>query len=202
MFFGAVLWTVLRTREYSPEEMEAFDADDDITGSQASGISSAAIPATTFLKHAPIWIAIGTILTFLILNYSQHKEPLILSLGAVVFGLILLLVGLLTKSGRTENGFVEVLNDLFKMPETMKQLAWVQFFTWFGLFSMFLYTTAAVTSHVYGTSDPTSQAYNEGADWVGILFATYNGFAALFAFALPPSCTQRCGTWRAAVIVT
>jgi maltose/moltooligosaccharide transporter len=72
------------------------------------------------------------------------------------------------------------------MPKTMKQLAVVQFFSWFGLFAMWIYTTSAVTAHIYGTSDTTSALYNEGADWVGIMFAVYNGIAALVAFALAP----------------
>jgi maltose/moltooligosaccharide transporter len=71
------------------------------------------------------------------------------------------------------------------MPKTMGQLAIVQFFSWFALFSMWIYTTSAVTSHIYGTKDPTSELYNQGANWVGILFAVYNGFAALVAFLLP-----------------
>lgn len=75
--------------------------------------------------------------------------------------------------------------DMFMMPKTMKQLAVVQFFTWFALFAMWIYTTAAVTKHIYGTSDPTSELFNKGADWVGICFALYNGFAALMAFLLP-----------------
>jgi maltose/moltooligosaccharide transporter len=71
------------------------------------------------------------------------------------------------------------------MPKTMKQLAIVQFFSWFALFSLWIYSTAAVTSHTYGTSDTASALYNEGANWVGVLFATYNGFAAVVAFLLP-----------------
>jgi maltose/moltooligosaccharide transporter len=71
------------------------------------------------------------------------------------------------------------------MPKTMGQLAVVQFFSWFALFSMWIYTTSAVTSHIYGTKDPTSDLYNQGANWVGLLFAVYNGFAALVAFLLP-----------------
>ena len=74
---------------------------------------------------------------------------------------------------------------IFKMPKTMVQLAFVQFFSWFALFAMWIYTTSAVTSHVYQTSDTTSALYNEGADWVGICFAIYNGIAALVAFLLP-----------------
>ena len=71
------------------------------------------------------------------------------------------------------------------MPDTMKQLAWVQFFSWFALFSMWIYTTAAVTSHVFGTSDTASELYNEGANWVGVCFAVYNGVAAAIAFLIP-----------------
>jgi maltose/moltooligosaccharide transporter len=84
------------------------------------------------------------------------------------------------------DGFREIMGDFAKMPKTMVQLAFVQYFSWLALFAMWLYTTAAVTSHVYGTTDTTSKLYNEGADWVGILFAAYNGFAAILAFLLPP----------------
>lgn len=83
------------------------------------------------------------------------------------------------------NGVVEIFKSFVGMPKTMIQLAFVQFFSWFALFAMWIYTTSAVTNHIYGTSDTTSALYNEGADWVGILFALYNGFAALTAFALP-----------------
>ena len=71
------------------------------------------------------------------------------------------------------------------MPRTMLQLAFVQFFSWFALFSMWIYTTPAVTSHIFHTTDPTSTAYNEGANLVGELFGGYNGIAALAAFLLP-----------------
>lgn len=83
------------------------------------------------------------------------------------------------------SGVQETVAGLFKMPATMKQLAVVQFFSWFALFAMWIYTTAAVTRHVYGSTDTTSALYNEGADWVGVCFAVYNGVAALVAFLLP-----------------
>jgi maltose/moltooligosaccharide transporter len=47
---------------------------------------------------------------------------------------------------------------------------------------MWIYTTPAVTRHIYNTTDTTSLAYNRGADWVGVLMAVYNGFAAVMAF--------------------
>lgn len=83
------------------------------------------------------------------------------------------------------DGLVESFKGIFKMPKTMVQLSFVQFFSWFALFAMWIYTTSAVTSHIYGTEDTTSAMYNEGADWVGICFAIYNGIAALVAFLLP-----------------
>jgi maltose/moltooligosaccharide transporter len=66
----------------------------------------------------------------------------------------------------------------------MIQLSYVQFFSWFALFAMWIYTTPAVTKHIYGTTDTTSLDYNIGADWVGILMSTYNGISALAAFLL------------------
>lgn len=82
-------------------------------------------------------------------------------------------------------GLKESFMGIFEMPKTMVQLAFVQFFSWFALFAMWIYTTSAVTSHVYQTTDTTSALYNEGADWVGVCFAIYNGIAALAAFLLP-----------------
>ncbi|HEX4634335.1 MAG TPA: MFS transporter, partial [Gemmatimonadales bacterium] len=79
-----------------------------------------------------------------------------------------------------------ILHDLIAMPRTMQQLALAQFFSWFALFAMWIYTTTAVTSHIYRTTDPTSALYNDGANWVGVCFAVYNGVAALVAFGIPP----------------
>jgi maltose/moltooligosaccharide transporter len=85
----------------------------------------------------------------------------------------------------TQSNTATLLRDLVDMPKTMVQLAFVQFFTWFALFAMWIYTTSAVTRHIYHATDTASALYNEGANWVGICFAIYNGCSALFAFALP-----------------
>ena len=79
-----------------------------------------------------------------------------------------------------------IVGDLRAMPVTMRRLAWVQFFSWFALFAMWIYTTAAVAGTHFGSTDPQSAAYNEGANWVGVLFGAYNGFAALAALLIPP----------------
>jgi len=104
--------------------------------------------------------------------------------GFAVFGLLQIIVGYMTKSGSHQSGLAVVINDLYKMPKTMKQLSYVQFFSWFALFAMWIYTTPAVTRHIYGATDTASALYNEGADWVGVLMSVYNGFAAITAFLL------------------
>jgi len=78
---------------------------------------------------------------------------------------------------------VGFFKTLFSMPKVMGQLAVVQFFSWFALFIMWVYTTPAVSQHIWGTAigDSTSEAYNEAANWVGVLFGLYSVFAAIFA---------------------
>jgi len=80
-----------------------------------------------------------------------------------------------------------IFQDFKAMPKTMRQLGLVQFFSWFALFAMWVFTTPAVAVHIYGTDihDSSSETFNNAANWVGILFGVYNGVAALYAFALP-----------------
>jgi len=188
VFFLAVAYTVFSTKEYSPEELKKFSDEDEETSLKLKEIRSdrKLITAEKFLKDGMIWLAAGIIITLFlafILNETDYGLY-VLFIGAIIFGLLQIIAGILTKNSRTENGFVVVLNDLYNMPKTMRQLSYVQFFSWFALFAMWIYTTPAVTHHIYGTSDPTSALYNEGADWVGVLMAVYNGFAAIMAFAL------------------
>jgi len=181
VFLGAVAWTVFRVREYSPEEMAAFDEAEAATATAPHGL----LPASSYRRLAPAWFLGGAVLTALVYALGGlEKELYILGGGFMAFGALLMVAAARTESGRT-GGFEEVFSDLLQMPDTMRRLALVQFFSWFGLFSMFIYMTPAVTSHVYAAFDTTSQAYNDGADWVGVLFGAYNGVAALVAFALP-----------------
>ena len=73
----------------------------------------------------------------------------------------------------------------FKIPSTMWQLLLVQFFSWFALFSMWVYTTPAVAKNYFGTVDPNSIEYQNAGNWVGILFGIYNGVSAVIALSLP-----------------
>lgn len=116
MFFVAVLYTVLTSKEYPPEDIEAFE---------------------------------------------QHKR----------------------ETAGIGHAFVEIFRGIGSMPRTMKQLAVVQFFTWFALFCMWIYFIPAVATTVFGGA-PGSDEYQAGAEWGGVCFSMYNGVAFLFAFLL------------------
>lgn len=189
VFFLAVLWTVVRTKEYSPDQLKAFEEAEQAEVKEKTGeeaiVKHVEHPAKYFINNSILWIVAGVILSIIVWYFKFDAELYILTGGILVFGLIQVFSGVLINSGKRNTGWVEVVNDLFNMPKTMAQLAVVQFFSWFALFSMWIYTTAAVTKHIYGTTDTASALFNEGANWVGICFATYNGFAAVVAFLLP-----------------
>jgi len=84
-----------------------------------------------------------------------------------------------------EDEKTETKKSGFKIPKIMWQLLLVQFFSWFALFSMWVYTTPTVAQHFFGATDPNSKAYQEAGDWVGILFGVYNGVSAILALLLP-----------------
>lgn len=83
--------------------------------------------------------------------------------------------------------FGDIFKDFANMPKTMRQLGLVQFFSWFGLFSMWVFTTPAIAESVFGVApgDTSSALFNEAGDWVGVIFAVYNAVSAVFAFFLP-----------------
>ena len=119
MLIGTILWTVIRTREYSPEELKTFSDEE--------------VPDES--KHA---------------------------------------------------GLIQIFKDFGKMPRTMRQLGVVQFFSWYALFSMWVFTTPAIAHHIYNIPiGDTGNEYNTAGAWVGILFMVYNGIAAFYALLLP-----------------
>jgi maltose/moltooligosaccharide transporter len=91
------------------------------------------------------------------------------------------------ESEEKKSGLAEIFADLVNMPKTMLQLGIVQFFSWFALFSMWVYTTPAIAAHVYHirAGDTSSVAYNNAGNWVGILFGIYNVVSAIYALLLP-----------------
>ncbi len=116
-FLAAVLWTVCTTREYPPEDMEAFKK----MKAEKAGIVAAA---------------------------------------------------------------AEIFHDMLAMPQTMRRLAWVQIFTWLGLFCMWLYFGVAVARNIFGGT-PGTPAYEQGIAWGGNCFAMYSAVCFAFSFALP-----------------
>ena len=118
VMLGSILWTVLKTKEYSPAEFQSFSPQEVV---------------------------------------------------------------------ETNMGLTNIFISLKKMPQTMKQLGWVQFFSWFGLFCMWVYSTPAIAQHIYGSdlNDSSSLIFNEAGNWVGIIFGVYNAVSAGFALLLP-----------------
>ncbi|MFN4122226.1 MAG: MFS transporter [Flavobacteriales bacterium] len=118
---SSIVWTVIRTKEYSPEEQAKFD---------------------------------------------DHQEDAL---------------------EEESKGLRDIFRDFAKMPKAMKQLGLVQFFSWFALFSMWVFTTPSLAQHVWGlpADDNSSAAFNDAGNYVGVIFGVYNLVAAIFAMMLP-----------------
>lgn len=83
-------------------------------------------------------------------------------------------------------GLRAIASDIGKMPLIMRKLGWVQFFSWFALFMMWVYTTPAIADSVFYLREGNRQdLYMEAANWVGVLFGIYNGVSALYALFIP-----------------
>jgi maltose/moltooligosaccharide transporter len=171
--FGAVLWTVLSTREYSPEQMRQFGQTDIAESDLSPGFIS---------KNGVYWLAAGALVLGAVFQFALDKQLYVLGGGLTLFGL----AQIFNRRSNAGLGVLsQILSDLGQMPLQMRKLAVAQFFSWIALFIMWIYTTPVVTQYVYKATDTASKAYNDGADWVGILFSIYNGVAALAAFLLP-----------------
>lgn len=180
-FILAVSWTVLTTREYSPAQFAQFHAR------HATAAASPAVSRSAWQYRAwgTAWILAGSCFSVAVALCGWDRQLHVLGVGGAAFGLLQLAAAWLQSRGRTADALYCIMNDLFLMPRTMRRLALVQFLSWFGLFAMWIYTTSAVTSRHFGTTDAASAAFNEGANWVGVLFAAYNGFAAAAALLIP-----------------
>ncbi|MGL5019926.1 MAG: MFS transporter [Luteolibacter sp.] len=114
------------------------------------------------------------------------------TVGAIVFFLAVLWTVLTTKEHPPEpdepkhemSGAAEIIDALKKMPTRMKQLAVVQFFTWMGLFCMWIFFSVAVARNIMGATDTASKLYKDGIDLANNCFAVYNLVAFFAAMAL------------------
>jgi maltose/moltooligosaccharide transporter len=118
VFLLAVVWTVLTTKEYPPEDMVAFE------------------------------------------QMKRERSGLL-------------------------GGFREIFSSISEMPATMKQLAVVQFFTWFALPCMWQFFGLSVARHVFNAAGTDSPGFKDGTEWGGLCFAVYNVVCFAVAFLLP-----------------
>jgi maltose/moltooligosaccharide transporter len=201
---AAVCWTVFTTKEYSPEELARFEA---ARGAGRSAVHHAVQrSAAQFARGGVVWVIAGAILAALVAFARSEPRPAFIGtievakdiyvLAALVagFGVIQLVASVLRGQGRESSGFMEVVSDLFAMPRTMRQLAVVQFFSWFGMFALWIYGTPGVTEYHFGAADAASAAYQDGADWWSLMGSVRNGLAAAAAlgFVLIAARIDRC----------
>ena len=190
--FAAVLWTVLTTREYSPEEMARFAASEPADAS-AQPIRALASQSQT---RSLIWIAAGLAVALAVRAFALEKEVYLLGGLLAAYGLASIAAIHLARAGRETSMLASIVGDFSGMPEIMKRLALVQFFSWSALFIMWINTTPVVAQNFFGSADPASAAFQDGGNWVGVLFAVYNGVAAVAALTLLPWLSGRIGKSR------
>jgi maltose/moltooligosaccharide transporter len=188
--FLAVLWTVLTTREYPPEQMAAFDPPTAETPTLASRSYAAALP----------WLAAGVLVILLVGQLGLEKEVYLLGALLAAYSLATAAAIALARGGTPNNMLSTIVGDFAGMPTLMKRLALAQFFSWSALFIMWIHTTPIVAQHFYGAPDAQSARYQQGANWVDVLFATYNGVAAIAALTLLPLLARRIGQARTHIV--
>jgi maltose/moltooligosaccharide transporter len=181
MLFITVMWTVFTTKEYPP----APGDEQKLRNRENRKIENELAFKSKFNRLGFPLLFIGLVFSALVSLFALEKELYVLGMGLTIFGIIFLLASNYISQGRAYLGFVHIVKDFTTMPKTMVQLAYVQFFSWFALFAMWIYTTPAVTSYIFNSTDPTTKAYNDGADLVSNLFGIYNGIAAIAALFLP-----------------
>jgi maltose/moltooligosaccharide transporter len=153
-----------------------------------------------------VWIIAGVLVAALVAIARGEPRPAFLGeievakdlyvLAALLagFGVIQLVASMLRSQSRNDSGFMEVVSDLFAMPKTMRQLAVVQFFSWFAMFALWIYGTPGVTEYHFGAVDAASAAYQDGADWWSLMGSVRNGLAAAAAlgFVMVAAKIDRC----------
>jgi len=172
---AAILWTVFTTREYPPAQLHGFSD----SAPAAEGVTPGSTAHAT--GRGALWLGVGVAGGLLVWYFQRRPELYILCGLFGVWG-----TALLINSGRPGEGmFSTLMRDIDAMPLRMRQLIPVQFFSWLALFAMWLFTNPAVTQVHFHATDTVGVAYNEGANWVGVLFSAYSGFAALAAIVIP-----------------
>ncbi|MEZ5681817.1 MAG: MFS transporter [Erythrobacter sp.] len=187
--FAAVMWTILTTREYSPKEQAGFGGGEEAVD---DSVTLRALAAKNY-GSAAIWVAAGVAVAIGVELLALEKEVFLLGALLALYGILSAIAISMARQGRAANMLSSIVGDFAGMPEVMKRLALVQFFSWSALFIMWINTTPVVTQYVFGSSDTASATYNDGASWVNVLFTVYNGVAAIAALALLPWLSRKFG---------
>jgi maltose/moltooligosaccharide transporter len=172
-------WSVATTAERPPEALATGPAD--IAHPEVPSASGAAALALSGVG----WTLGGLLIAGMTAALRAPRELYLIAGIAAIFGLLQLAAVGLRRRGRTSIGMVVIVEDILHMPLVLKRLALVQFFTWFGMFALWVYAIPAVAALDPASRDPASVGYGRSADWVGMLFAEYNAVAALVALVLP-----------------
>lgn len=146
--------------------------------------SQRAAPAPLLVRSGGVCIAFGAAIGIATVVADQGAELYLLAAIGILIGLAQWLAAWKGRNGNVRQGLLEIVDDVVLMPPLMRRLALVQFFTWFGLFAMWIYAVPAVAGHG-GAIDPSGAAYNKAADRVGLVFAFYNAVAILGSLVVP-----------------
>ncbi len=187
--FLAVMWTVIRTKEYSPDDMAAFDGPQ--TAAEAGETLRMLAARTSSSSFA--WIGAGAAVVAVVAAFGLEKEVYLLGGLLVAYGIASIIAINMAKSGKSASMLGHIVGDFSGMPDLMKRLALVQFFSWSALFIMWINTTPIVAQYMFDAPNAAALRFQEAANWVNTLFATYNGVAAVAALALLPWLSARIG---------
>ena len=185
ILFASVLFTILTSKEYDPETLEAFEASDNSALGEARRVERSVPAPGWFQLRGLIALAIGAALVVLVLTGAAEQQLSVFVVLVVGLGILLNYNALRLKGGRAAGMIGALMNDLATMPVLMKRLALVQFTSWFAFFTLWVYLNSAVTSHHFGTTDPTSDAFGVGSLAVNNIFAIYSLVAWGFSLLIP-----------------
>lgn len=189
--FLSVLWTVVTTREYDPAAMAAYEDRE-----HAAEAPMVRALASHSYASSLLWIAAGIAVVFVQIEFALLREVSLLGALLIGYGLASMLAIALARAGNEKNMLSSIVGDFAGMPELMKRLALVQFFSWSALFIMWINTTPIVAQYHFGSTDAASATYQQAGNWVGELFAIYNAVAAIAALTLLPWLSARIGQAR------
>ena len=128
----------------------------------------------------------GAGLVAIALALRLRREVYLLAVVALLFGAAVEWLRRRQRAGRPIEGLLALVGDIATIPAVLRRLAIVQFFTWFGLFTLWVYAVPAVAAlEAGGAGRAAAASYNASADRVGLFFALFDAIAIAIALILP-----------------